>query len=142
MEVVMNNIPLICALVGVIGVLFSIILATVVKSAPAGDEKMQEIATAIKEGAIAYLNRQMKSMGIAGIVIFIVIFATMGAKTAIGFLVVVFAFVFSMATPLSGKNCIEGTVCFNGTEMLIWASRESTKAHEEARRKTKKFFSA
>ena len=87
MEVVMNNIPLICALVGLIGVLFSIILATVVKSAPAGDEKMQAIALAIKEGAIAYLNRQMKSMGIAGLVIFIVIFATMGAKTAIGFLV-------------------------------------------------------
>jgi K(+)-stimulated pyrophosphate-energized sodium pump len=87
MDVVMNNLPLICALVGVVGVLFSIILATVVKSAPAGDEKMQEIATAIKEGAIAYLNRQMKSMGVAGIVIFIVIFATMGAKTAIGFLV-------------------------------------------------------
>ena len=87
MDVVMNNIPLICALVGVVGVLFSIILATVVKSAPAGDEKMQEIATAIKEGAIAYLNRQMKSMGIAGVVIFIVIFATMGAKTAIGFLI-------------------------------------------------------
>jgi len=41
----------------------------------------------VKEGAIAYLNRQMKSMGIAGAVIFIVIFATMGAKTAIGFLV-------------------------------------------------------
>ncbi|MEN8243781.1 MAG: sodium-translocating pyrophosphatase [Thermodesulfobacteriota bacterium] len=87
MDVVMSNIPLICALVGVIGVLFSIILATVVKSAPAGDEKMQAIALAIKEGAIAYLNRQMKSMGIAGIIIFIVIFATLGAKTAIGFLV-------------------------------------------------------
>jgi len=87
MDVVMSNIPLICALVGVIGVLFSIILATVVKSAPAGDEKMQAIALAIKEGAIAYLNRQMKSMGIAGVVIFIVIFATLGAKTAIGFLV-------------------------------------------------------
>jgi len=87
MDVVMSNLPLICALVGVVGVLFSIILATVVKGAPAGDEKMQEIATAIKEGAIAYLNRQMKSMGIAGIIIFIVIFATMGAKTAIGFLI-------------------------------------------------------
>jgi len=87
MDVVMNNLPLICALVGVIGVLFSIILAAVVKSAPAGDEKMQEIALAIKEGAVAYLNRQMKSMGIAGVIIFIVIFATMGAKTAIGFLV-------------------------------------------------------
>ncbi len=87
MDVVMNNLPLICALVGVVGVLFSIILAAVVKSAPAGDEKMQEIALAIKEGAIAYLNRQMKSMGIAGIVIFIVIFFAIGAKTAIGFLV-------------------------------------------------------
>ena len=87
MEVVMNNIPLICTLVGVAGVLFSIIIATVVKSAPAGDEKMQSIANAVKEGAIAYLNRQMKSMGIAGAIIFIVIFATMGAKTAIGFLI-------------------------------------------------------
>ena len=87
MDVVMNNLPLFCTLVGVVGVLFAIILATIVKSAPAGNEKMQGIANAIKEGAIAYLNRQMKSMGVAGIIIFIVIFATMGVKTAIGFLV-------------------------------------------------------
>ncbi|MDL2269892.1 sodium-translocating pyrophosphatase, partial [Desulfosarcina sp. OttesenSCG-928-G17] len=50
-------------------------------------EKMQAIAGAIQEGAIAYLNRQLKSMGIVGIIIFVVIFATMGAKTAIGFMV-------------------------------------------------------
>ncbi len=87
MEVVLNNIPLVCTLVGVVGILFAIILAVVVKGAPAGNERMQEIAAAIQEGAIAYLNRQMKSMGIAGIIIFIVIFATMGAKTAIGFLI-------------------------------------------------------
>ncbi len=87
MEVVMNNIPLICALVGAVGVLFAIILAGIVKSAPAGDEKMQEIAGAIQEGAIAYLNRQLKSMGVAGIIIFIIIFATLGAKAAIGFMI-------------------------------------------------------
>jgi K(+)-stimulated pyrophosphate-energized sodium pump len=87
MEVVLNNIPLVCTLVGVVGILFAIILAVVVKGAPAGNERMQEIAAAIQEGAIAYLNRQMKSMGIAGIIIFIVIFATMDAKTAIGFLI-------------------------------------------------------
>ena len=87
MEAVLNNLPLYCTLVGAFGVLFAISLAAVVKKAPAGDEKMQEIAAAIQEGAIAYLNRQLKSMGIAGAVIFIVIFATMGAKTAIGFLV-------------------------------------------------------
>jgi len=87
MEAVFNNLPLYCTLVGVFGVLFAIILAGVVKKAPAGDEKMQEIARAIQEGAIAYLNRQLKSMGIAGIIIFIIIFATLGAKTAIGFLI-------------------------------------------------------
>jgi K(+)-stimulated pyrophosphate-energized sodium pump len=87
LNVMMENIPLTCTLVGAVGVLFAIILASIVKGAPAGDEKMQEIAKAIKEGAIAYLNRQMKSMGIAGIIIFGIIFATMGAKTAIGFLI-------------------------------------------------------
>ncbi|MBW2619977.1 MAG: sodium-translocating pyrophosphatase [Deltaproteobacteria bacterium] len=87
MEAVFNNLPLFCALVGAFGVLFAISLATVVKKAPAGDEKMQEIATAIQEGAIAYLNRQLKSMGVAGIIICIIIFATLGVKTAIGFLV-------------------------------------------------------
>ena len=86
MEAAMNNIPLICTLVGVAGVLFSVILAGIVKAAPAGDDKMQSIANAIKEGAIAYLNRQMKSMGIAGIIIFGVIFASMGMKPAMGFL--------------------------------------------------------
>jgi K(+)-stimulated pyrophosphate-energized sodium pump len=87
MDAVLNNLPLTCTLVGAVGIVFAIILAAVVKGAPAGNEKMQEIASAIQEGAIAYLNRQMKSMGIAGIIIFGVIFVTMGAKTAIGFLV-------------------------------------------------------
>ena len=86
MDAVLNNLPLTCTLVGVAGIVFAILLAAVVKGAPAGNEKMQEIAGAIQEGAIAYLNRQMKSMGIAGIIIFGVIFATMGPKTAIGFL--------------------------------------------------------
>ena len=87
MEGRMENIPLICTLVGVAGVVFAIILAANVKGAPAGDEKMTEIAAAIKEGAIAYLNRQMKSMGAAGIVLFGVIAFGLGFKTAIGFAV-------------------------------------------------------
>jgi K(+)-stimulated pyrophosphate-energized sodium pump len=86
MEERMNYLPLICTLVGAAGVLFAIIIAVIVKGAPAGNEKMQEIASAIKEGAIAYLNRQMRSMGIAGLIIFGIIFATLGTKTAIGFL--------------------------------------------------------
>ena len=83
----MNNIPLACTLVGVSGILFSLILAGVVKGAPAGNERMQEIAGAIQEGSIAYLNRQLKSMSAAGIIIFGAIFYFMSAQTAIGFAV-------------------------------------------------------
>ncbi len=87
MEATASNLPLICTLVGIAGVLFAIILAATVKKASPGDEKMGEIADAIKEGAIAYLNRQLKSVSIVGIVIFIVIFVALGAKMAIGFLI-------------------------------------------------------
>jgi len=80
-------IPLICTLVGIAGVIFSIIVAVMVKSAPAGDTKMTDIADAIKTGAIAYLNRQLKSMGIAGIILFVIIAFSLGLTTAIGFLV-------------------------------------------------------
>ena len=59
----MNYLPLICTLVGIAGVLFSIITASMVKNSPAGDGKMIEIAEAIKTGAIAYLNRQLKNLG-------------------------------------------------------------------------------
>jgi K(+)-stimulated pyrophosphate-energized sodium pump len=73
--------------VGVAGVLYAIIVAGMVKSAPAGNERMRLISGAIAEGAIAYLNRQLKSVGMAGIVIFIIIAVTMKLTTAIGFLV-------------------------------------------------------
>jgi K(+)-stimulated pyrophosphate-energized sodium pump len=48
---------------------------------------MRQISGAIAEGAIAYLNRQLKSVGIAGIIIFIIIAVTMKVTTAVGFLV-------------------------------------------------------
>ncbi len=87
MEGRMNYLPLICTLVGIAGVLFSIITASMVKNSPAGDEKMTDIAEAIKTGAIAYLNRQLKSMSLAAVVLFVLIAFTLGIKTAVGFLV-------------------------------------------------------
>jgi K(+)-stimulated pyrophosphate-energized sodium pump len=87
MEERMNYLTLICALVGVVGVLFSIIIASVVRSAPSGNDKMNEIAGAIKAGAVAYLNRQLKSMGTAGIILFIIIGFALSWKTAGGFLI-------------------------------------------------------
>jgi len=83
----MNYLPLVCTLVGVAGVFYAIIVAGMVKSAPAGNDRMKQISGAIAEGAIAYLNRQLKSVGVAGIIIFIIIAVTMKVTTAVGFLV-------------------------------------------------------
>ncbi|MBI5845271.1 MAG: sodium-translocating pyrophosphatase [Deltaproteobacteria bacterium] len=81
----LKDIPLTCTLVGVAGVIFAMTLAGLIKSAPAGDEKMQAIAAAISEGAQAYLRRQLKSMAAVGVIIFAILFYVMGWKAAIGF---------------------------------------------------------
>ncbi|MDD2316715.1 MAG: sodium-translocating pyrophosphatase [Desulfobacterales bacterium] len=83
----LSNLPLYCALIGLSAVAYSVIVARMIQNAPAGSERMQEISGAIKEGAIAYLNRQLKSMSIAGGVIFIIMLPTLGFRNAIGFLV-------------------------------------------------------
>ena len=49
MDAITNSLPLLCTLVGAAGVVFSILLATNVRSAPAGNEKMQEIARQIHQ---------------------------------------------------------------------------------------------
>ena len=84
-DMLLKDIPLTCTLVGVAGVIFAMTLAGLIKSAPAGDEKMQAIAAAISEGAQAYLRRQLKSMAAVGVIIFAILFYVMGWKAAIGF---------------------------------------------------------
>ncbi|MEA3249339.1 MAG: sodium-translocating pyrophosphatase [Patescibacteria group bacterium] len=58
-----------------------------VLSKPQGDEKMRDIASAIQQGASAYLIRQSKTAAIVAAVIFVLIFLFIDRTTAIGFLV-------------------------------------------------------
>ena len=74
---------------GALAVLYGVALTFWVLAQPAGNERMREIAAAIQEGAMAFLQRQYRTIGIVAIVLAIVIlFApTLGREAAIGFLI-------------------------------------------------------
>src|SRR3954466_6240230 len=61
--------------------------ATRIVSLPDGNERMREIAAAVREGAVAYLWRQYKTIAAVGIVLFLVIgfVPGLGWATAWGF---------------------------------------------------------
>ncbi|MBO6948441.1 MAG: sodium-translocating pyrophosphatase [Rhodospirillales bacterium] len=72
---------------GVLALLYGAYAIRSVLSAPAGNERMQEIAGAIQEGAAAYLNRQYMTIAGVGIVVGIVLGAFLGIPVAIGFFI-------------------------------------------------------
>ncbi|MEC7958249.1 MAG: sodium-translocating pyrophosphatase [Pseudomonadota bacterium] len=72
---------------GILAVLYGIITSFSVLSSDTGNEKMQEIAKAIQEGAGAYLSRQYSTIAIVGIVILIISYFLLGLEVAIGFLI-------------------------------------------------------
>ncbi len=71
---------------GVLAILYGLVTSQQVLAANAGNERMQQIASAIQEGARAYLNRQYTTIAIAGVVIFVILFATLGWHAALGLL--------------------------------------------------------
>src|SRR5438874_5695288 len=81
-----SGVPLsrVCA---VIGLLFAFVLIAEVNRGRGENERIQEIAGAVHEGAKAYLNRQVITISTIAVFIFILLFIFKDRPTAIGFVI-------------------------------------------------------
>ncbi|MDH4048011.1 MAG: sodium-translocating pyrophosphatase [Gammaproteobacteria bacterium] len=70
---------------GVLAVLYGIVSSQWILKQPAGNQRMQDIALAIQEGAGAYMNRQYQTIGLVGVILFVVLGIALDWLTAIGF---------------------------------------------------------
>ncbi len=86
---------------GVIGLIFAAYLVLYILKLDAGSDRMKAIASAIQEGAMAYLNRQYTTVAVIAVILTIVIAFAINWQTAIGF---VLGAVMSAAAGYLGMN--------------------------------------
>ncbi|MSU55743.1 MAG: sodium-translocating pyrophosphatase [Candidatus Taylorbacteria bacterium] len=70
-----------------LALIYGAIAASRLLKKDAGSARMQEISSAIREGAKAYLNRQYKTVAVVAIIMAVILFFALGLKSALGFLV-------------------------------------------------------
>lgn len=85
----MNPYIVFALIASVVAIVYGLVLAKMILKKSPGNERMQEIAKAIQDGAGAYLNKQYKTIGMIAIVLFLIIgfVPKLGWVMAIGFLV-------------------------------------------------------
>ncbi len=109
------HLSMLCA---AIGLAFAFFLITAVIRKSAGNERMRQISAAVQEGAKAYLNRQVVTISVIAVVIFILLFIFKDHPTAIGFVIGAFC---SLAAG------------FIGMRIAVIANVRTTQAASESR---------
>ncbi|MGP8319705.1 MAG: sodium-translocating pyrophosphatase [Methanosarcinaceae archaeon] len=83
-----ENLIYLAPIAGLISLVFSALFARSVLKEDTGNKEMQYISAAIQEGAMAYLNRQYKTIAVVAAILAALIFVLLddGAKVAFGFI--------------------------------------------------------
>ena len=113
----MSVIYIVITLCGFLALLYSVVTSKQILSLSTGNERMQQIAAAIQEGASAYLNRQYTTIGIVGVAVTILLAVLLGSHVAIGFVV--------------GAGC-SGVAGYAGMMMSVRANVRTTQAATES----------
>jgi len=74
-------------LCGVAALAYGVFTSREVVSADPGNERMQEIAGAIQEGAKAFLDRQYRTIAMVGAAVFVIVWLVFSFTVALGFLI-------------------------------------------------------
>ena len=69
----------------VLALVYGVVSVNWILAQSSGSERMQSIAAAVQEGAKAYMNRQYATIGIVGVVLFVVLIVALDWGTAVGF---------------------------------------------------------
>ena len=88
-------------IVGILALIFAMYKAKYVESVSPGTDRMQEIASYIEEGAMAFLKREYRVVAIFMAVLFVVLIVVINIQTAICFLI---GGIFSLAAGYNGMR--------------------------------------
>ena len=97
----MNSIFLAITIAGVVAMCAALLIALWINKNDEGDERMREIASYIREGAMTFLLREYRIIGIFGIVMFVVLIFAVNIQTALLFL---FGAMFSLTAGYFGMR--------------------------------------
>jgi len=87
MEASVSNILQLIILTGLLSIVYGYLTGKNILNSSVGNNKMQEIASAIQVGAKAYLNRQYKTIAIVGVVVLVIISYSFSILVGLGYLI-------------------------------------------------------